>query len=145
VGHHDGVGVVEVRPCGAIKLIEFAVFRQPHIYDLRTDRPDQIGPDCAARVTGQVDPGPRFDGDVLQARLAVQLGHPAPDVRVGAVAGEGDGEDLAEAVEGRMGRVADGGFDVGLEAGYAAPGLANRTISASTSAGSGRVTSSVRA
>jgi hypothetical protein len=75
--------------------------------------------------------GPRLHPHVGQPRIAEQFRHPAADRRVGAVAAEDHREDRADPVEG-MRRIAQRVLGVRLGDRNHAPGLASRTISATT-------------
>ena len=67
-------------------------------------------------MAARIHAGPRFDLDVREPGLAIQLRQAPPDIRVSAVAGEGDGEDLAQPVERRVGWVADSSLGIRLKA-----------------------------
>lgn len=83
--HHDGVGVGEMLACCRVKLIEFALIREAHLQDLFSQAADQVRSDRPARVTDGIHRYAGVHRDVLQPCLAIELGHPAPDVRIGAV------------------------------------------------------------
>src|SRR5215472_2782354 len=92
----------------------------------------------------RVHPHGGFHLHVRKHGLAEQFRYPAADVRIGAVAGEDGREDLADSRNRWMGRIAQLILAVGSIAATWPPGRASRTISATTCAGSGTLTSRVR-
>jgi hypothetical protein len=117
-GHHEYVWVFEVLARRGVKLVEFVLVGEGHLDYLWAHATYEVSADRPARVPSRIHPCSDFHGYVLEPRLAIELSQPAAEVRVGAVAGERDREDLAQSIERGMWRLADRGLGVRLKAGH---------------------------
>ena len=112
--YHYRVGVGDVRAGCRVQLVKFRSAGQPHLQHLRAHGAHQVEAEGPAGVTRRVHLRSGLHPDIVQSGLTEKLGYPAADPRVGAVAAEGHGEDLAEPVEGWVRRVAQHVLGVGL-------------------------------
>ena len=101
-------------PGRGVQRVKLLLVSQSQLHDLRAHAAHQVEPDGPAGISRWVHLRSGLHPDVGQPRLAEQLGYPAADRRIGTVAAEGRVEDLADPVEGRMRRIAQGMFGVRL-------------------------------
>ncbi len=101
-----------------VKLVQFLFVGQSQLDDLWAHAAHEVSADRSARVSSRIHPRPDLHSYVAEPGLAIERGHPAAEVRVGAVARERHGEDLAESIECGMWRIADRCLRVRLKASH---------------------------
>ena len=101
-------------PRSTVKLIELAVRCNAHLDDLRAQGANQIESDRPPGVANRIQLCTYLSPDILEPGIAKKLGYATSNVRVSAIPRSDEREELTEAREGGVGRIANDVLGVGL-------------------------------